>query len=116
MAHRQQTRTLPKAAALLCLLGAAAMVLFGLGAAALADRFAVGHMLASIFFTGGGVFLALWVLPEVLSQASSREKRQVTEPARVADDFSQSAIGRAVTTRELPRASAVVIQFPSGKK
>lgn len=88
------------------------MVVFGLGAAALADRFAVAHMLASIFLTGGGVFLALWVLPDVLSHAS-REKHQVPGPARVADDFSLSAIEPAATSRELPRASAVVIPFPN---
>lgn len=106
-----QTRTLPRWLSLLCLFGAVAMVVFGLGLAAFSNLVLGGRFLASVSCTGGGVFLALWMLPEWMSHVS-RVKHQVTEPSRVTDAPSKSAIDRASTACDLPRESAVVIQFP----
>lgn len=117
MALRQQTGALPKLVPPLCILVAFAAVIFGLGLAAFSNRGL--YLIPSVVCVGGGVLLALLMLPEWLSHDSRVEYQadnQVAEPLQVADALSSSISQGAESSCDAPRQSAVLIPFPTRSK
>lgn len=117
MAHRQQAGALSKSLALLCILVALTMVIFGLALAALSTRGV--HLIPSVICVGAGVFLALLMLPELLSLGWPGECQQgdpAAAPSLAADALSPSTSQCSPSSCDVPRRSAVLIPFPTRSK